>query len=545
MFTKKDRWQLVHQFTLLSYLAGVTMMAKAAPAPTASVPLRGVNIMDMGIAADHIPGTFGRNYTKPEAVALKALADRGVQVVRLSFLWERIQPSLGGELDQAYLGHLLQVLRDADAVGLKIIVDMHNYGRYATVRTSPVIRSRFGDPEGPTQAQYADAWTKISQAIKADAKAYRAIYAYDLMNEPYDLPAVPPTFVAKAPVSSFDTSAEGWKAGAATTTLERVSRDGQGALKITVPPTTGDGLVFNQRLEKPAQPLMITNGSALQVSGFVPETTSGTVKARLWMVDSRWKAVPSQIIPVTKGKPFHLDFAPPEAVWPDNTGIGLDFIVDGSDGKAPLVFYVDDVKQGALAGGMSPPQIWEAYSQAAVSAIRAQNDATLLMIEGYFFSSAALWAQHHPRKWINDPMDNLMYHAHLYMDNDTSGQYLKSHPEELALSRAQGHASPGARSVTRVKVFTDWLAAQKTRGFVGEFGWPNSHVVGADNAAAWDADAEQVLSFLDGVQVGYTLWGTGSWLSPTDNILNVYQLPPSRPFLPLSPALVLEKRLKK
>jgi hypothetical protein len=40
------------------------------------------------------------------------------------------------------------------------------------------------------------------------------------------------------------------------------------------------------------------------------------------------------------------------------------------------------------------------------------------------------------------------------------------------------------------------------------------------------------------------MWATGTWLTPTGNILNTYQLAnSSRPFLPLSQATVLENHL--
>lgn len=508
-----------------------------------STYLRGVNIMDLGIGTS-LPGVYGTNYTKPSLQALQALSGRGLKVVRISFRWERIQPTLGGSLDTTYLGYLLQVLRDANTAGLKVIVDMHNYGRYTLTNTSPQVTYPFGDALGPTQAQYADAWKKISAAIKADTQAYAALYAYDIMNEPYGLVANPGTYTNKVLISSFETSTEGWTNNfPSTTSLTQATRNSQGSMKITVNPTSGSGLVFNVALSSTTKAIAMANGQTLEIKGFVPTTTPGTVKARIWMVDNAWHGSQSTVVPITKGTDFSMRFTPTSTVWTGNRGISVDFIVDGSDGSAPLVFYLDEVSQGTSAGARTDAQVWEDYSQAAVTGIRSLGDTSLIMVEGYNFASASNWPTNHPAKWITDSANNTMYQAHLYMDNDFSGQYLKTHAQELTLAQGQGYSTVGARAIARVQNFTGWLTSQGVPGYLGEFGWPNADSVGATDGTAWDADAEQLIYYLDGINLGMTVWGTGSWLSPTDNILNAYTLPPSRTFTVLSPGVVLERHL--
>ena len=142
-------------------------------------------------------------------------------------------------------------------------------------------------------------------------------------------------------------------------------------------------------------------------------------------------------------------------------------------------------------------------------------------------------------------MNNTMYQAHAYMDNDNSGTFHASHGEETANARSQGYDSLASRAISQVQQFANWLAANNVQGFLGEYGWPNSAVKGDADAAEWNATGEQLLSFLDSVNLGATMWGTGSWLGPTDNVLNAYVLPRNgnESLVPLSQTPIMERHV--
>lgn len=504
---------------------------------------RGINIMDLGISSQALPGVYGRNYTKPSLESLQLLKGQGLGIVRIPFLWERIQPVLSGELDAAYLGYLLEVLRDSNTAGLKVIIDMHNYGRYTPTSTPDRTAYAFGDPRGASKADFADVWKRIASAIRADDKAYAALYAYDLMNEPYNLVAEPPTKYAKNAISSFQNGTDNWSAQwPTTTTVARVMRQNQPALEIKGNATAGSGQVFRVALPATARALTAAQGKNLRFSGFVPAATPGDIKARAWIMDGQSQPIGSEVVTLEKGESFSLDFAPPAEAWKNNRGVYLDFMMDNSDGFAPPVFYLDEVSQGDLSGGKAPQRVWEEYSQAAVSAIRALNDPMTIHVEGYDFSSAQNWPRNHPTAWIQDPLNKTVYHAHQYLDDNSSGAYKLSHDKELALARKQGYADVAARGIARFEKFNNWLAQNKVTGFIGETGWPNAQMVGAKDGAAWNADGEKLYDYLDTMNLGATLWATGSWLSATDNILNTYVLPRGNiKFQPLSQSEVIEK----
>ncbi|WP_176445643.1 glycoside hydrolase family 5 protein [Blastococcus mobilis] len=84
-------------------------------------------------------------------------------------------------------------------------------------------------------------------------------------------------------------------------------------------------------------------------------------------------------------------------------------------------------------GDRSPAQVWEEASQAAVTAIRAGGDDTLIMVAGYQYSHAGEWSRQHPQAWIEDPADNVRYEAHHYWKRDDGYSYDRevAHAEDL------------------------------------------------------------------------------------------------------------------
>ena len=74
------------------------------------------------------PGVFGTDYTYPTHAEIDYYDAKGMSVVRLPFLWERIQHTQCGPLDAAELGRLDDVVSYATGKGLKIEIELHDYG---------------------------------------------------------------------------------------------------------------------------------------------------------------------------------------------------------------------------------------------------------------------------------------------------------------------------------------------------------------------------------------------------------------------------------
>ncbi|PTQ12339.1 hypothetical protein CLG96_07345 [Sphingomonas oleivorans] len=119
-------------------------------------------------------GRHGSDYIYPSLHDLSFYHDRGIDLIRLPFRWERMQPQLGGPLDPTEVGRLKDFLANAAQLNMKVIVDLHNYGRYEGV----TIGSGSVTPE-----RFADFWQKLATELRGSP----ALAGYDLMNEPHNM----------------------------------------------------------------------------------------------------------------------------------------------------------------------------------------------------------------------------------------------------------------------------------------------------------------------------------------------------------------------
>lgn len=143
---------------------------------------------------------------------------------------------------------------------------------------------------------------------------------------------------------------------------------------------------------------------------------------------------------------------------------------------------------------------WKTISQAALLAVRAAGDNHLIMVPGDDWSSAEQWARvHGPTGWIADPANNFAYEAHQYFDYDSSGSYALTYDQELAMN--PNLATSGA---ARIKPFLDWLKNNSVRGYLGEYGVPNTD-------ARWNTVLDSCLEALDAAGLDGTYWAAGEW----------------------------------
>jgi endoglucanase len=143
---------------------------------------------------------------------------------------------------------------------------------------------------------------------------------------------------------------------------------------------------------------------------------------------------------------------------------------------------------------------WKNISQAALMAIRSTGDRKLIMVPGDNWSSAEQWARTHgPTSWIVDPALNFAYEAHQYFDRDSSGSYALTYDQELALN-----PNLAASGAARVAPFINWLTSNNVRGYVGEYGIPNTD-------ARWLTVLDSVLGALDAAGLDGTYWAAGEW----------------------------------
>lgn len=167
--------------------------------PTTASYFRGLNFSggqawDRGINTNANPGAYtdaggGYFYPTTEGPAthdgldsFEYLASQGIMHVRLGVRWERIQPQVGAPLDETEMARHDEAIGNARAAGLKVIVDLHNYGGYwdATSGGLDGLGKRALGSTRLESAEFEDVWLRLSAQYKDDP----AVVMYDLMNEP-------------------------------------------------------------------------------------------------------------------------------------------------------------------------------------------------------------------------------------------------------------------------------------------------------------------------------------------------------------------------
>ncbi|MDB6050934.1 MAG: endoglucanase [Pseudomonas sp.] len=136
---------------------------------------------------------------------------------------------------------------------------------------------------------------------------------------------------------------------------------------------------------------------------------------------------------------------------------------------------------------------WPQAAQAGIDAIRKVDPRRLIIVEGRSWSSAERWPQSNDDLLaLKDPADNLVFSAHLYMDEGGGGEYKKPKDPRIDPDVA----------VKRVKPFIEWLEKHGRRGQIGEMGIP-------DDDPRWIDATDRLLSYLRDHCVPLAYWSAG------------------------------------
>jgi endoglucanase len=137
----------------------------------------GVNIagFDFGCTID---GTCTTKWTNPGSKGISQMQhfykDDKLNIFRLPIGWQTlVNNQLGGNLDSNVIAQYDTLMQGCLATGATCIIDVHNYARW---------NGKIIGQGGPTNAQFADLWSKIAAKYKSQTKII-----FGLMNEPHDL----------------------------------------------------------------------------------------------------------------------------------------------------------------------------------------------------------------------------------------------------------------------------------------------------------------------------------------------------------------------
>jgi endoglucanase len=201
------------------------------PYPT-GVAYRGINLSgaEYGEAwDDKFDGWNGGTYYRvPDPNELTYHAAQGFNAVRLPIAWERLQHDLKGPFDADYLGKIVHFVTDATAGGWLVVVDLHNYGRYATGAYDPAGKQV---ASGWTQHvmndgvlgtdDLVDVWVRLVKELPDHPNV-----VFGLMNEPH------------FPKATTNVTSNTWFSDIVQTVINAIRAAGAGQL-ILVPNTWG------------------------------------------------------------------------------------------------------------------------------------------------------------------------------------------------------------------------------------------------------------------------------------------------------------------
>ena len=139
-------------------------------------------------------GRLNKDYFYPTAEELDYWASKDMKLIRIPFKWERIQREMGGELSADEVDYIRYLLHEAEKRDMKILLDMHNYGRGKYQGKTHII----GDTVMPSD--FGQVWAAIASELKDEP----ALYGYGLINEPHDmLPSCPWVEIAQVAIDSI------------------------------------------------------------------------------------------------------------------------------------------------------------------------------------------------------------------------------------------------------------------------------------------------------------------------------------------------------
>ena len=141
----------------------------APPPPTTGDFMLGINLSGAEFGSA-VPGVYNQDYTYPTHGEIDYYASKGMDVIRLPFLWERVQSTENGPLNSAEIARIDDVVNYAASKGLMVDLDMHNYAKG--------FGALIGSAQTPNSA-FADVWGKLAAHFADDSNVI-----FGIMNEP-------------------------------------------------------------------------------------------------------------------------------------------------------------------------------------------------------------------------------------------------------------------------------------------------------------------------------------------------------------------------
>jgi endoglucanase len=138
---------------------------------------------DFGVdtQAKLMTGTYDTDWTYPSANEAAYFKGKGMNMVRIPFRWERMQPTLNAPLDANELGRLKGLVSGVTGNGMTVLLDVHNYARWGFDSNISSQTNLIGTAAVPVSA-FVDLWARLATEFKGNPNVM-----FGLMNEPHEI----------------------------------------------------------------------------------------------------------------------------------------------------------------------------------------------------------------------------------------------------------------------------------------------------------------------------------------------------------------------
>ena len=143
-----------------------------------TLPKYGITLCGAEFGENNLPGIINVDYTYPTTTDIDYFVAKGVNLIQLPIKWERVQRSLGGELDPQEISFISKFIDDCNERNIKVTLVLQNFGKYRKDGADIIV----GESEA-TASHLVNLWTKIAKEFLPKNN----IYAYSLMAEPSNM----------------------------------------------------------------------------------------------------------------------------------------------------------------------------------------------------------------------------------------------------------------------------------------------------------------------------------------------------------------------
>jgi aryl-phospho-beta-D-glucosidase BglC (GH1 family) len=482
---------------------------------------RGVSLSGLEFTPNAIPGTVNIAYFQTVNADFAYYKSKGLNLVRIPFMWDRIQPYLNGALDSAYKGYVDQAISYAASNGMKVVLDVHNYGRryvgfpggftndftssngtwsggslsggrYVSDQNTFFTGFSGGDfrnPVSPAGGYKFTADVYITNSLSGGGNFPALdVRTYDNGNNSYYQLAInqfEQKFKWSKVIGGVSTAIGEVATTVSLNTLYQVEIDinqgtaGQVVMKVngsqiasfpTDGALTGGKITIYNNFTKSA-----IDNVTLNVAG---DTTSGMASGLYRIGDAN--------LPISA-------FAD---LW---SKLATAYANNGTVWAYDLMNEPHDMPVPTTPSNYNTTATVTLMYQAAINAIRAADPNTYIAMEIDQWSGLQSFVSQYgsnPAPWWTDTSNRTILSCHYYFDSDHSGSYQTAWSGALR-TRIAGEITP----------VLQWAQTNGIPMFVGEYGVPNG--TGSD-AVNWQQDENTFLGILDTYGVHASHWAGGT-----------------------------------